>query len=460
MPVTVSSRQHALNRQIQRLSRLFTRQESIIERLSWIRLILFLFFVVVVFVTARRFSTTVTVFTGLLCFCIFNLVAFFHRQRIRYKKRLKMWHRFKSSQAARMSCDWRNIPLRKIEDHLPTSHILADLDITGPQSLFHLIDMTITDKAGRRLVELLGRATPDLAVIKKNQRLVQELFLMPHFRNKLLRIFFLISSDLVHTDALLNWLKIKKPARLLTRMMPVAVFWVAINIALFIGFVLSIIPPYWILSLSFYTAFHLLSQRIINIFFEMIIQLDEELTKFRRALRVLENYPFLPGGALARLCRPFTSLRISPSRQLRRIKFLTAAVGLRMNPMMNMALNLVLPYDFICSYLAHRVREKMLNILPSWVDRFADFEVLFSLANFAYLNPEHVFPRIKTNNGNRAPVFQVRSLAHPLLPFQTRVSNDFCLTKPGETVIITGSNMSGKSTFLKTIGVNFCLAYA
>ena len=58
------------------------------------------------------------------------------------------------------------------------------------------------------------------------------------------------------------------------------------------------------------------------------------------------------------------------------------------------------------------------------------------------------------------PVFVARGLGHPLLPDDGRVCNDFTLEHLGEIVMITGSNMSGKSTFLRTLGVNLCLAFS
>ncbi len=431
-----------------------------IERLSWVRLGTFLVFVLVVYLAVRHVNSMAGLICSILGFVIFNVIAFYHRRRIRYKKKLVMWRHLQGTQLARMSCDWDNIPARQNVFPVKSSAFLTDMDITGSRSLFRLMDMTITDRAARQLVAVLGQAAPDPALVKTNQQRVKELLAMPHFRNRLLRQFLSMPSELVQAESVLAWLRVEKPVKALAWMVPAGSVWVVLNILLFLGSVLSLVPPYWILSVSFYVAFHLFAQQTTGRFFEMVIKLDEEVTKYRRVLRVLEKYPLPAGGALAGLCAPFTSRRRPPSRCLLRIKLVTAAVGLRMNPMMNVALNLILPYDFICSYLAFHERKKMVHLLPQWVERFAEFEVLFSLTNFAYLNPEHVFPEIVPENDNRGPVFRVRSLGHPLLPFSSRVSNDFELTKPDQVVMITGSNMSGKSTFLKTIGINFCLAYA
>jgi len=88
-----------------------------------------------------------------------------------------------------------------------------------------------------------------------------------------------------------------------------------------------------------------------------------------------------------------------------------------------------------------------------------ELEALNSMANFAYLNPDYVFPKQASNHGERLE-FSGRALGHPLIPANEKVCNDFALNDEQEIAIITGSNMSGKSTFLRTLGVNLCLAFA
>jgi DNA mismatch repair ATPase MutS len=94
--------------------------------------------------------------------------------------------------------------------------------------------------------------------------------------------------------------------------------------------------------------------------------------------------------------------------------------------------------------------------MPHWLDAWYELESLNSLANFAYLNPHYVFPEMSADAGR----FAARTLGHPLLRPEVKVCNNFELAHNQKIVILTGSNMAGKSTFLRTIGVNLCLAYA
>jgi len=80
-------------------------------------------------------------------------------------------------------------------------------------------------------------------------------------------------------------------------------------------------------------------------------------------------------------------------------------------------------------------------------------EALCSLAGFSYSNPHYVYPSIEDEKA----YIKVRSLGHPLILNQERITNDLDLEKPGSIALVTGSNMSGKSTFLRTVGVNIVL---
>jgi DNA mismatch repair ATPase MutS len=83
-----------------------------------------------------------------------------------------------------------------------------------------------------------------------------------------------------------------------------------------------------------------------------------------------------------------------------------------------------------------------------------EVDALASLANYAYNNPDHSFPEIIDSG----PVIDAVRLGHPLLGRNTRVDNDFSIGSRGQVFIITGANMSGKSTFLRTIALNMVLA--
>ena len=87
-----------------------------------------------------------------------------------------------------------------------------------------------------------------------------------------------------------------------------------------------------------------------------------------------------------------------------------------------------------------------------------EVEAVSSLANFAYLHPDYTFPALTQDDDQ--PLFAAEQLGHPLIPEAVRVCNDFAIEQRPFLGILTGSNMAGKSSFLRTVGINVLLAYA
>lgn len=119
---------------------------------------------------------------------------------------------------------------------------------------------------------------------------------------------------------------------------------------------------------------------------------------------------------------------------------------------------LVFPFDF---YLGFRIAEKknLLNDnLDKWLQTWNQLEAYSALGTFAAINDEYIFPELIDSDNQK--LLKVCKMGHPLIAKKGRVRNDFEIFDREQIFIITGSNMSGKSTFLRTIGVNICLTYA
>ncbi|MEQ9266537.1 MAG: hypothetical protein RLN81_15010 [Balneolaceae bacterium] len=95
--------------------------------------------------------------------------------------------------------------------------------------------------------------------------------------------------------------------------------------------------------------------------------------------------------------------------------------------------------------------------LTNWFDAFYELEALNSLASFAMLNPENTWANFETSEDE---FFNSKELGHPLIVSGQRVANDFKVQKEKDLFLITGSNMAGKSTFLRTVGINLVLAFS
>jgi DNA mismatch repair ATPase MutS len=94
--------------------------------------------------------------------------------------------------------------------------------------------------------------------------------------------------------------------------------------------------------------------------------------------------------------------------------------------------------------------------IQGWLEAVAEFEALGALATYAFENPDDPFPELI----EAGPLFEGTGLGHPLLPARRCVRNDVALGSPLRLLVVSGSNMSGKSTLLRTVGINAVLAQA
>jgi DNA mismatch repair ATPase MutS len=113
-------------------------------------------------------------------------------------------------------------------------------------------------------------------------------------------------------------------------------------------------------------------------------------------------------------------------------------------------------WDIKYAIKAEKWKERNGKHIRSWLEAVGQFEKLSSLAIIHFEHPLWAFPKVKSSE----MIFHTKNIKHPLIPQTDNVGNDFKLSKENSIAIITGSNMSGKSTFLRTIAVNLVLAYA
>lgn len=445
---------------VQRSERLEKKIQSLSvlsQRFSLIRMTLFGVGAILTWIA----SATLGSWAGWLAFAsgltVFLVVVLLHQRLENWIQKFKYWQHLYKQQLARYQLDWQGFAYRSLPETFLRSPLDIDLDLTGLRSLHHLIDQSISEQGSLRLANWLSNPKPDVDEIHKRQNWVRELMETPRFGMRLQLVFQLASRERIKGDQLIAWLKVDFDPSKLKWSLPVASILALTTLGLFIGNATNGIPAFWVISALLYLTFYNFTGRSNMEVLEQVAILDAEIGKLRSVFGYLEkvNYQRMP--AIKDLCQPFVQPGRSPSVILRRLKWVTAAVGLRMNPVMGLLLNIFLPWDYFWAYLAIRFRRRLAIQLPLWLDRLYQLETLVSLADYCRNQAGSSFPVI---NEQLPVLFEAEQLAHPLLAPQTRVANDFSLNHPGEVALITGSNMAGKSTFIKTVGINLCLAYA
>jgi hypothetical protein len=517
MPGEKTTRLRVLDRQAGRLDRSLERFRQIDGRFFWLRLSALLAGGLATFLAYLTGSFWTVLGAILLFTALFSVVVHFHRRLDRAGRRFRLARQLVSQQAARARLNWEAIPagglpggsetLRNSSEerspldggaHASSTHPFAsDLNLYGERSLHQLLDTAFSQGGSRRLLGWLLAPSPKPGLIEERQGMVSELLALSGFRRRLALSSGLVSSgeeaERWDGEVVLRWLGLPptwagaarpaKPSNQATSggpgpahdpengsphgtphaLRPFLLYLGALallNLLLFALFLLDLVPPFWILSFAVYFVSYAYKYRDLGETFDEAYDLSRSLERFRAVLVFLERYPYRPRSRLAELCAPFWSPSRRPSRRLRAILAIASAASLKMNPFIWLALNALVPWDM---YFAHRLegfKVELRSLLPAWLEAWYELEALVSLANFAYLNPEYYFPEVLEAPPTGGPVFTAQDLGHPLLPASVKVCNDFTLERLGQAAIVTGSNMSGKSTFLRTLGVNLALAYA
>ncbi|HSE17965.1 MAG TPA: hypothetical protein VLB46_12995 [Pyrinomonadaceae bacterium] len=460
------TRLEQLDKQIARLKR---RGEFLntISRKYWnVRRIIFVAGALLALAFCNFSGSTVAWFVAALIAIIFAVVTIYHTRVRDSITRNTLLIEIKQVQIARINLDWDRIPAAAPDTPIAGHPFASDLDITGERSLHRLLDCAVTKEGSERLKSWLLNPRPDAVSMAHRQKLVRELKDHSVFRDKLqlLSAFARLRtagptrsksrSSHWNSKILVDWIEQSGPMKSLVPTLLALTSLAVLNLICIWLWLEDLIPRVWPLAFLIYVATSLLSQRKIATAWDELQDLEKALTHFKAVFSYLESRCYQNTPGLAEICSPFGVEGKQPSIEIRKLGRLAAALGVRTNPLLSLLFNALVPWDFYFSYKLELVKKEIAHLLPRWLDAWHELETLNSLANFAYLNPGYVFPELKPGR------FATRSLGHPLLKPEAKVCNDFELNDDQRIVILTGSNMAGKSTFLRTVGVNLALAYA
>jgi hypothetical protein len=392
----------------------------------------------------------------------FVVMASYHNRVKESLRRHGIWLRLKHNRAARMTLDWAHMPRSSVLSPLPGHPFESDLNLTGVCSLHHLLDTTMSRQGSARLRAWLLSPLTDAEQVQARQDLVRELVPLAMFRDRLALQGALVAQEpQAQWDgaALHRWLEQPAPQIAFLPWLLILGILAGMNIVLGLLYAVAMAPAYWVSTFLVYIMLYTYQHSALGSLFRDAFHLEQVLQQFRAVLLYLETYPYGRTPHLARLCAPFWQASSRPAAVLTRIARIAGAAGVQQANVLGFLVNALVPWDLYFAYRFHQCKTEVSLQLPVWLDTWYELEALNALANFGYMNPTAVFADIVApGESPKPPVFTACALGHPLLQEAVRVSNDFTLERLGELVMITGSNMSGKSTFLRTLGVNLCLA--
>lgn len=397
---------------------------------------------------------------------VFASVAFYHRRIQDGLARNALLVMIKQTQIARLKIDWDQLPGQSEAQAITPGHPFeTDLDITGERSLHRLLDTAVTREGSQRLQSWLLNSRPDPRIIQERQALIRELQGQSLFRDKLQLLAAIAGDDAKgqrqkegsrwRSRMVIDWVADQRAGDSLLATVCLLVLLAGLSLILLALAVANLIPHVWPIIFALYLGAMIAGQSRIATSWNELQELEKALRRFRGVFQYLERRRYQNSPGLAEICAPFRDPKNRPAAELHKLERLAAALGLRTNAMLWLVVHALVPWDFYFTYRLELLKKDLAHLLPLWLDAWYEIEALNSLANFAWLNPHYVFPEIVTD----APLFRASALGHPLIKSEFKVSNDLELSRDPKIAILTGSNMAGKSTLLRTVGVNLCLAY-
>ncbi len=439
-------------KRLERMEKLARRQGKTANRFSNLRLITFVTSLVSALLLYRyspAFASTVLV-AGLAGFIYFVRS---HHSVLASKKLSSALQEINRDGLQRQSGDWTTFADTGEEfrdQHHPYS---GDLDIFGKGSLFQLINVTQTYLGREKLKQLLVAPAKD--DILRRQEAVAEISRLVSWRQRLTAEGRIVAGKLRDPEPLFNWAREKNNfyrrtwVKYLFHALPVctcllilAHFWPGI--------------PLWIPVLALTVQFILLTLKgkDRSQAFNTVYSLESSLKIYANILRLVENKRF-HSQLLCDLQAGLTNKRQQTAyRQVQKLSKLVDSLGNRNNAMF-FFINILTLWDYHCMIALEEWREESGRLLGGWLTAVGEVEAMASLALLKYDNPEWTFPEVS----EEPPLFSASALGHPLLT-RGRVANDLRVGASSGILLITGSNMSGKSTLLRTAGINLVLAYA
>lgn len=336
----------------------------------------------------------------------------------------------------------------------PSHPFSFDLDIFGEKSLFQYINRTSTYFGRKLLAEWMMHPLDKKEEIESRQEAVKELSPQLDFRQKFQATGMSYKGKMTDADSLLQWAgSVGEFTR--STLLRVLVWAVpCINLAFLLLGIAGVLSFNWLVLtfiLSVVAAFGL--QKKISLF---QMSYDDKLAilgSYIHQMKLMEElHP--QSLVLKQCCSSLNADRASASEAINRLSKELNALNQRNNIIAYILLNGFLFWECRQVMRIERWKEMYARHLPQWLQAIGEMDALCSLATFAYNHPDYTFPKVES----KPFTLCATHMGHPLLHRDRCVRNDIRMEKRPYFIIITGANMAGKSTYLRTVGVNYLLA--
>ena len=335
----------------------------------------------------------------------------------------------------------------------PAHPYAHDLDLFGEDSLFQHLNRTVTFSGTHKLVSWLLSLSKDPEVIHSRQQAAEELCAEPewcqHFR----------AAGALHPTQALDAVILKSgptESPFFSKHSTVRlILWIANTIVIVSWAVTSFTPlPFSIslvLSLLQLSALALYIKKI-NAYHQRLNLFLKTISNYLPLVRLIHDQSFR-SPYLQKIRHSLFTPESNSLQALTQLHRIQNSLDQRGNIVIAFILNGLYLKDFHTLLRLDHWRKKYGPDIETWTDVLSEADALISMANYRFNHPAYCLPVICQDR-----LLDTEEIGHPLLKSERNVTNDFSIRSLHQIAIVTGANMAGKSTFLRTIGVNLILA--
>ncbi len=342
-------------------------------------------------------------------------------------------------------------------EFLDSQHLYSyDLDLFGRKSLFQSINRTSTSMGKKRLASWLSEPLLGKKQILSRQNDIRELSHDPVFLQEFRIAGLLSGSQSSDINDLREW--VQRPITFYSKAWLRYLPYVAgvANLVLWTGALAGIFS--YTLPGFFFVLFVIISfgfsQRITKT--QISFEKRWKILKIYSRMLALTERQEMKSEGLVQLKKELSTREQSASEVLNRLSRLLNSLDQRNNILMAALLNGLFFWELRQIMQIEQWKIQNASSLLPWIKVVGKMEALCSMATFAYNNVDYTYPEIS----DQPFVFCAKAMGHPLMDRTRCVKNDIEMSKRPYFIIVTGANMAGKSTYLRTVGVNYMLACA
>lgn len=322
---------------------------------------------------------------------------------------------------------------------LTANPLWEDLDIFHDNALFAKLNITKNFFSAQKLIEWMGLQTNDAGLIKNHQKQVQFLYQKKGLR-KILLTLYARHADSFSEENLKSLLK--KSLLENTQVYKYLVGFYMLLWALYIGFIFFAMKPFYILGWIFLVILMGYAGTKIKVMeaYPWVNSFDAQLSRFKKTFKYKERLGFVSE---------------EQKKMIAELDKISSALGVRQNYIVYAIIHALVPWDFYWTLRLTQVQHLMREKLPQWLEEVAQLEAYLQIAEFSENLKKSCWPEIQ----DVYTEVVITDGFHPLMSPDKAVANSLELrNQDRKMMLITGSNMAGKSTFLRTLAMNQLLS--